>query len=82
MVLEADVITKFLRTEDIALQVFQRSAYCTVSLLLPVGDPSVIKDVQLGTAVVLMAAAIYCLFAFIKTSVRLRAQRILVYKED
>jgi hypothetical protein len=62
-----DDIAKFLRTEDVTLRVFQRSTDCAVSLLLPVGDPSVLKDVQLGTALVLLSAAVYCLFAFIKT---------------
>jgi len=76
-----DDIAKFLHTEHVALRVFQKPTDCAVSLLLPVGDPGVVNDVQLGTAVVLLSAAVYCLFAFIKTSGRLRAQR-MVYKED
>ena len=78
---EAGDVAKFLHTEDVALHVFQQPTDCAVSLLLPVGDPSVLKDVQLGTALVLLSAAIYCLSAFVKTFSRLRAQRI-VYKED
>ena len=81
MVSEESDVAEFLHTEDVTLHVFQRSTDCVVSLLLPVGDPSVVKDVQLGTAVVLLSAAIYCLSAFIKTYRRLGAQRI-VYKED
>lgn len=66
---------------DVTLHVFQESADCAVSLLLPVGDSSVLEDVQLGTAVVLLSAAAYCLLAFIKAFRRLRAQRI-VHKEN
>jgi len=75
-------IAKFLHTEDVSLHVFQQSTDCVLSLLLPVGDPTVVKDVQIGTAVVLLSAAVYCLSAFIKTFSRLKAQRIIVYKED
>ena len=78
---EADDIAKFLQTEHVTLRVFQKPTDCIVSLLLPVGDPSVMNDVQLGTAVVLLLAAAYCLSAFIKTSSRLGAQR-MVYKRD
>ena len=78
---EADDIAKFLHTEHVTLRVFQKPTDYTVSLLLPVGDPSVMDDVQLGTAVVFLSAAIYCLSAFIKTFSRLKAQR-MVYKGD
>ena len=78
---DVDGIAGFLRTEDVTLHVFQKSTDCTVLLLLPVGDPSVLKDVQLGTAVVLLSTAAYCLCAFIKTFRRLKAQSI-VYKEN
>jgi len=78
---EADDIATFLHAEHVTLRTFQKPTDCTVSLLLPVGDPSVMNDVQLGTAVVLLSAAVYCLFTFIKTSSRLRAQR-MVYKGD
>ena len=78
---EAGDIAKFLHTEDVTLRIFQQSTDCVASLLLPVGDPSVVKDVQFGTAVVILSAAIYCLSAFIKTFRRLREQRI-EYKED
>ena len=78
---EVDGIADFWRMEDVTLHVFQQSVDCAVSLLLPVGDPSVLKDVQLYTALVLLFAAVYCLSAFIKAFRRLRAQRI-VYKED
>jgi len=74
-------VSEFLRVEDVTLHLFQRSTDCAVSLLLPVGDPSVLKDVQLGTAVVLLLAALYCLSAFIKTFSRLGAQKV-EYKED
>jgi len=74
-------IAKFLRTEDITVQVLQQSTDCALPLLLPVGDPGALKDVQLGTTVVLLLAAFYCLSAFIRTFRRLRAQRV-VYKED
>lgn len=80
-VLEVDDIVHFLRTEDLTLHVFQQSTDCAVSLLLPVGDPGVLKDVQLGTAVVFLSTAAYCLYAFINTFSRLRAQ-LIVYKED
>ena len=78
---DVDDTVKFLRTEDVTLHVFQKSTDCAVSLLLPVGDPNALKDVQLGTAVVLLSTAAYCLSAFIKAFRRLRAQRI-VYKEN
>lgn len=78
---EVDDIAKFLRTGDVTLHDFQRSTDCVISLLLPVGDPSVLKDVQLGTTLVLLSGAVYCLSAFIKTFRRLSAQSI-VYKED
>jgi hypothetical protein len=71
----------FLNTEDVTLHLFQRSTDCSPSLFLPVGDPSALKDVQLGTALVLLSAAAYCLSAFIGTFRRLRAQRI-VYKDN
>jgi len=74
-------VSEFLHVEDVTLHLFQRSTDCDVSLLLPVGDPGVLKDVQLGTAGVLLLAAFYCLSAFIKTFRRLRAQKI-EYKED
>jgi hypothetical protein len=77
---EAD-ISEFLHTKGITLHLFQRSTDCAPSLLLPVGDPSVLKDVQLGTALVLLSAAVYCLSAFIGTFRRLTIQRI-AYKED
>jgi hypothetical protein len=78
---DVDEIATFLRTKDVILHVFQKSTDCAVSLLLPVGDPNVLKDVQLGTAVVLLSMAAYCLSAFIKAFRRLRAQRI-VSKEN
>ena len=78
---DVDDIAKFLRTEDVTLHVFQKSTDCAVSLLLPVGDLSVLKDVQIGTAFVLLSTAAYCLYTFIKAFRRLRAPRI-VYKED
>lgn len=67
-------ISEFLHAEDVTLQLFQQSTDCTLSLLLPVGDPSVLNEVQLGTTIVLLSAAFYCLSAFIKTFRRLRAQ--------
>ena len=81
MMPKADEIAKFLHTEHVTLRVFQKPTDCIVSLLLPVGDPSVTNDVQLGTAIVLLSAAVYCLSAFVKTSTRLRAQR-MIYKGD
>lgn len=78
---EVAAVSEFLRVEDVTLHLFQRSTDCTASLLLPVGDPGVLKDVQLGTTVILLLAAIYCLSAFIKTFRRLRAQKV-EYKED
>lgn len=55
---EVDGIVDFWRTEDVALRVFQQSADCAVSLLLPVGDPSVLKEVQLYAALVKAEAAL------------------------
>lgn len=78
---EVTDISEFLHAEDITLHLFQQSTDCTLSLLLPIGDPTVLKDVQLGTAVVLLSAAVYCLSAFIMTFRRLRVQRI-AYKDD
>jgi len=78
---EVDGVAEFLRTEDVTMQVFQQSNDCALSLLLPVGNPAVLKDVQLGTTIVLLSAAIYCLCAFTRTFRRLTAQGI-VYKED
>lgn len=69
-------ISEFLHAEDSMLHLFQPSTDCSPSLLLPVGDPSVLKDVQLGTALVLLSAAVYCLSAFIRTFRRLSVQRI------
>jgi len=78
---EVAAISEFLHAEDVMLHLFQQSADCTLSLLLPVGDPSALKDVQLGTTVVLLSAAVYCLSAFIKTFRRLRVQRT-AHKKD
>ena len=78
---EVTGISEFLPAEDATVFLFQQSSDCTPSLLLPVGDPSALKDVQLGTAVVLISTALYCLSAFIKTFIRLRRQRP-AYKVD
>lgn len=75
-------VSEFLHTKDITLQLFQRSTDCALSLLLPVGDPSVLKDVQLGTTLVFLSAAIYCLSAFIMTFHRLRRAQRIIYKEE
>lgn len=78
---EIEGVAKFLQAEDATLHFFQKSTDCTASLLLPVGDPRVLKDVELGTVGALLVAAIYCLIAFIRTFRRLKTQRI-VYKEE
>ena len=78
---EAAAISEFLHAEDVTLHLFQQSTDCGLSLLLPVGDPSILKDVQLGTAIVLLLAVVYCLSAFIKTFRRLKAQR-MAHKEE
>ena len=74
-------IANFLQLEDVTLRFFQESTNCAASLILPVGDPGALEDVQLGTALVLLSAAVYCLSAFIKTFLRLKTSKI-VCKED
>ena len=81
LVPEVAGISEFMHVEDVTLHLFQQSTDCDLSLLLPVGDPSVLKDVQLGTAVVLLSTAVYCLSAFIKNFLRLGVQR-KGHKED
>lgn len=72
--LGAEDVAPFLHMKDLTLHLFQQSTACAVPLLLPVGDPSVLKDVQLGTIVVLLSMAFYCLSSFINTFRRLETQ--------
>ena len=69
-------VAPFLPMKDVTLHLIQQSTVCAVPLLLPVGDPSVLKDVQLGTTVVLLSIAVYCLSSFIDTFRRLGTQEI------
>lgn len=78
---EAGEFSGFLPAGGVTPHPFQEPASCPVSLHLPVGDPCALKDVQLGTALVLLSATIYCLSAFVKTFLRLRTQTT-VDKED